>query len=82
MKNFNQVAIEQWLFKLRGDYYALSAILAVKHNRKPSVGADQVPRAWVVRITTEAAGDPKFSTLWASDEEIAPLLAVLEKGTV
>ena len=67
-----------WFFKLRGNFYARPAILTVKHNEKPSIGKDDVARNWVIKLNWEAAGDPRFSTLFASDEEIAPLLAVLE----
>jgi len=69
----------RWFFRIRDAYLARSAVLMVKRNRKPSVGPDGVARAWVITLTAEISLDPKYRVLWASDEEAAPLLEMLEE---
>lgn len=69
----------RWFFRIRDAYFARSAILMVKRNRKASVGKDEVERRWVVTLSADAAPDPKYRCIWADEEEIAPLLEMLEE---
>lgn len=69
----------KWFFKLRGSFYARSAIIIVRRNDKPSVGKDGVERHWVITLSPDAVNDPKYRAVWASDEEVVPLIECLEQ---
>lgn len=69
----------RWFFRIRDAYFARSAILAVKRASKPSIGKDQIERQWIITLSAEVAPDPKYRNVWASDEEAAPLLEMLEE---
>ncbi len=69
----------RWFFRIRDAYIARSAILMVKRNQRVSVGKDGVERVWVVTLCAETSSDPRYRSIWASEEEIAPLLEMLEE---
>lgn len=69
----------RWFFRIRDAYVARSAILQVKRSSTPSVGRDGVERRWVVTLSAEVVTDPRYRNVWASDDEIASLLATLEE---
>ena len=68
----------RWFFQIRGAYYARSAIMAVKRIDKTSVGRDNVQRNWIITLSPDVVPDPKYRQVWASDDEAAELVEMLE----
>lgn len=68
--------------KIKGDVFAVDAIISVRRVRNAPTGEDNVKRGFVVRVTAESMAfppDPKHCTIWCSEEEVQPVLAVLEE---
>ena len=68
--------------KIKGDIFAIDAIISVRKVRNAPTGIDNVERGWVVRVTPESMAfppDPKHCTIWASEEEVQPVLEALER---
>lgn len=61
--------------KIRGSYYQLDHVIAVK-KVKPFTGLGDKKIHYVVRISEEAAGgeDPKFRNIWCTKPEVESFL--------
>ena len=66
---------------LKGNYYNLSQILAVKQVPS-SKGKDKVMRSWIVVLSPDVVGGPraaKYTSVWCSDNEVKDVLKVMQE---
>jgi hypothetical protein len=71
----------RWFFKIGTDYFARSEIKSVRQLKTPSPDRDGGPdRTWIVTVTPESVGgDPRYSKIWVTEEQVAPILVALEE---
>lgn len=59
-----------------GNIFQRSQILSLRKS-KPSKGADNVTRTWIIRVTAESVGGVQYTNIWLTDEEGRALEALL-----